>query len=47
MRKGGPTRRTLNRERGDFRQRDPSIWLVRIAVALAVILAVGLIDKYL
>jgi hypothetical protein len=47
MSKGGPTRRTPNRKKGDFRQRDPSIWLVRIVVVLAVILAVGLIDKYL
>jgi hypothetical protein len=34
-------------KRVDFRQRDPSKWLVRIAVALATILAVALIDKYL
>jgi hypothetical protein len=34
-------------KRRDFRQRDPSTWLVRIAVALALILMVALIDKYL
>jgi hypothetical protein len=28
----------------DFRRRDPSKWLVRIVVALAVILAVAMID---
>jgi hypothetical protein len=34
-------------KRRDFRQRDPSKSLVGIAVALATILAVALIDKYL
>jgi hypothetical protein len=47
MTKEGRRRPTAGRVLHDFRQRDPSLWLARIAEGLAAVLAVGLIDEYL
>jgi hypothetical protein len=41
------TRSRAKRESVDYRQRDPTRWLVLIATTLATLLALALIDRYL
>jgi hypothetical protein len=41
------TRSRAKRESIDYRQRDPTKWLVLIATTLATLLALSLIDRYL
>lgn len=41
------TRSRAKRESIDFRQRDPTKWLVLLAATLATLLTLSLIDRYL